>query len=296
MKYPRISLEQWLTFKTVVDEGTFSKAAEVLSKSQSSISYTISKMEEQLPSPALEIRGRKAVLTEIGMVLYRRAVQLLDMALDIEEAASCIAKGWETEVALNVDSIVPFSPVLKAVDDFCKQAPQTRVSLLESTLSGTTEALLERRADIVLSSQTPPGYFGTRLTTISMIAVAHTNHPLNLKRNILTEQDLLMHRQIVVRDSGSKRTQNTGWLEAEQRLTVSHFSHSVLAIQAGLGFAFVPKHVVNDYLVRGEFKQLSLDTDVDRQLTVYLTLATPDKEGPAVKALTQNLLDVFSVY
>jgi len=294
MKYPRISLEQWLTFKAVVDEGTFSKAAEALSKSQSSISYTISRMEEQLPSPALEISGRKAVLTEVGIVLYRRAVQLLDMALDIEEVANCIANGWETEVTLNVDSIVPFSPVLKAVGDFCKQAPQTRVSLLESTLSGTTEALLERKADIVLSSQTPPGYFGTRLTTISMIAVAHTNHPLNLKREKLTEQDLLMHRQIVVRDSGSKRTQNTGWLEAEQRLTVSHFSHSVQAIQAGLGFAFVPKHVVNDYLVRGEFKQLSLDTDVDRHLTIYLTLATPDKEGPAVKALTQSLLAVFN--
>ena len=59
MRAPRISLEQWAAFKAVVDEGSFAKAAEVLNKSQSSVSYTISKMEELLPTPVLEQQGRR---------------------------------------------------------------------------------------------------------------------------------------------------------------------------------------------------------------------------------------------
>ena len=35
MPAPRITLEQWLTFKTVVDAGSYALAAETLNKSQS---------------------------------------------------------------------------------------------------------------------------------------------------------------------------------------------------------------------------------------------------------------------
>ena len=63
MKSPRISLEQWAAFKAVVDEGSFARAAEALNKSQSSVSYAIAKLNEQLPSPVLELYGRIAVLT-----------------------------------------------------------------------------------------------------------------------------------------------------------------------------------------------------------------------------------------
>ena len=53
MKPPRISLEQWLAFKTVVDCGSYALAAEALNKSQSSVSYAVSRLNDQLPSTGL---------------------------------------------------------------------------------------------------------------------------------------------------------------------------------------------------------------------------------------------------
>ncbi|MBT6547795.1 MAG: LysR family transcriptional regulator, partial [Gammaproteobacteria bacterium] len=54
---PKITLEQWQTFRCVVDEGSFARAAEALNKSQSSISYAIGQLNAQLPQPVLRIEG-----------------------------------------------------------------------------------------------------------------------------------------------------------------------------------------------------------------------------------------------
>ena len=64
MKAPRVTLDQWRTLQAVVDHGGFAQAAEALHRSQSSVSYTVARMQEQLGVPLLRIDGRKAVLTD----------------------------------------------------------------------------------------------------------------------------------------------------------------------------------------------------------------------------------------
>ena len=55
MKVPRVTLEQWRTLQAVIDSGGFAQAAEVLHRSQSSVSYTVARMQEQLDELA-EVR------------------------------------------------------------------------------------------------------------------------------------------------------------------------------------------------------------------------------------------------
>ncbi len=293
MKQAKVTLEQWQAFKTVVDEGSFSKAAEALNKSQSTISYAISKLEEQLPLPVLTIEGRKAVMTEEGKVLYRKASQLLEMALNVEQTAQCLAEGWETRITINKDSIVPLLPVMQAIKKFADATPQTRVTLLESTLSGTVESLLEKKADIVLTGQLPPGFLPNQVTEVSMLPVAHANHPLCRLKRPATPQDLQQHRQIVVRDSGTKRNLDSGWLEAEQRLTVSHFKQTLEALTLGLGFAFVPDHLVADAIAGGILKVFELEDYSVRKIPVYLLKSMTDNEGPARREMTNLLKNAF---
>ena len=71
----------------VVDHGGFAQAAEALHRSQSSVSYTVARMQEQLGAPLLRIDGRKAVLTEAGEVLLRRSRQLVKQASQLEDLA-----------------------------------------------------------------------------------------------------------------------------------------------------------------------------------------------------------------
>ena len=46
MKAPRVTLDQWRTLQAVVDHGGFAQAAEALHRSQSSVSYTVARMQD----------------------------------------------------------------------------------------------------------------------------------------------------------------------------------------------------------------------------------------------------------
>ncbi|HEX6267151.1 MAG TPA: LysR family transcriptional regulator, partial [Burkholderiales bacterium] len=70
-------MDQWTALVTVVESGSYAKAGEVLHKSQSTLTYAIQRLEELLGLKVFEIRGRKAVLTPAGEVLYRRGRALV---------------------------------------------------------------------------------------------------------------------------------------------------------------------------------------------------------------------------
>lgn len=306
MRTPRISLEQWASFKAVVDYGSFALAAEAMNKSQSSISYAISRLNEQLPRPVLALNGRKAVLTEDGKVLYRRAAQLLAQAEEAEAVARQLAQGLEPEVTLALDNLLDIRLVIPSLDRLAQTYPLTRVRILETALSGTEEALMEKKADIVIGSKVPIGHSGTPVRQVKMIPVAHPQHPL-FKREVLPSQalncdpeiaesgisdwELKTHRQIVLRDSGQKRERDAGWLGSEQRWTVSHFSSSLKILRAGLAFAFLPRDWVEVDLRAGTLRQLPLASPQERIIQLYLMLSSPESAGPATRLLTKTLDD-----
>lgn len=288
---PKITLEQWAAFKAVVDEGSFARAAEVLNKSQSTVSYSLAKMEERLPGPVLTVSGRKAELTSLGKTLYRHASQLLEQAVLIDKVAECQARGWEDEVTIAVDGITPIEQIFCSLQQFSLDNPQTRIRLLETTLSGTDEALLTREADIAITAYVPPGFLAEPYRSISKIAVASPRHELMQLPAPIGEQELRRHRQIVIRDSGKKREKDAGWLGAEQRWTVSHFSTSITAIKAGLGFGFVPQEKVLHELERGELVPVPVESGFVREIPLFLVIASHALAGPATKAVAASLLD-----
>lgn len=297
MKVPRISLEQWAAFKAVVDEGSFARAADALNKSQSSISYAISRLNEQLPAPVLELSGRKAVLTPDGEVMYRRAAQLLLQAQAAEDTAGLLASGTEPEVVIAVDGLLEPGHLIAVLDRFSSLYPMTRLRMLETQLSGTVEALLEKKADIVLGNQVPVGHMGVPLKVVRMIAVAHPDHPLfDIPADSgINDFELRSWRQVVLRDSGTKREQDAGWLGSEQRWTVSHFTTSLKVLRAGLAFAFMPYDWVQDDLKNGTLKPLPLSMGAERQLPIYMMMsACGDSIGPATSALAAMLKEHFS--
>jgi DNA-binding transcriptional LysR family regulator len=296
MKLPRISLEQWAAFKAVVDEGSFAKAAEVLNKSQSSVSYAVSRLNQLLPAPVLELVGRKAVLTNDGKVLYRRATQLLQQAQAAEETARLLARGIEAEVVVAVDGLLEPGQLIPVLDQFSLMYPMTRIRLLETQLSGTVEALIEKKANIVIGNQIPVGHMGTPLKQARMLAVAHPDHPLFETRTDtgINDFELRTWRQVVLRDTGLRREQDAGWLGSEQRWTVSHFSTCLKILQAGLAFAFLPYDWVKNDLKNGTLKPLPLSMGAERLLPIYMMMTSADSCGPATHALAKLLRQHFS--
>jgi DNA-binding transcriptional LysR family regulator len=284
MDSPRISLEHWRSLLAVVDAGGYAQAGEVLHKSQSAVTYAVQRIEDLLGVKAFEVVGRKAHLTPTGEVLYRRAKALLEEAGALEGAAGSLAAGWESELRLAVEIVFPTWLLLKCFARFAQERPQMRIELYETVLSGTEEALLQRKVDLAICSQIPPGFVGESLVRLRFIAAAHPEHPLHQLGRELTVQDLRKHRHLIVRDTGSQRRAGSS-LGAEQSWTVSHKATSIHAAVMGLGFAWYAEDTVRDELERGLLKPLPLREGGERWADLYLVFADRDYAGPGALRL-----------
>jgi len=291
-KSVKVSLEQWQMLSALESCGSYQAAAEALGKSQSTVSYGIKQLQEGLGVPLLEIQGRRAVLTEAGNAILRRARGLLEEAKALEAMSVDLAAGWEPEVRLAVDMIFPDELLFEALALFAPESRGSRVEVISSTLSGTQDAVLHGEAELAICGQMPTGFSGERLLQLDFVAVAHPAHPLFSVEGEITEKDLKKHRQLVVRDSGTKRRLDSGWLGAEQRWTTSSFEQSAELVKRNLGFAFLPEHRVGKALAAGDIKHLSQVENTKRG--IYCHLAFPDKEciGPATQLLSEKLRQV----
>ncbi|MFA5941441.1 MAG: LysR family transcriptional regulator [Sinimarinibacterium sp.] len=286
MKAPKITLEQWRALVSVVDSGGYAQAAEHLHKTQSTVTYAVQKLEQLLGVKVFEIQGRKAVLTPVGEVLVRRGRVLIDEAAQLEQVARELSAGWEPELRLAVDAIFPTWLLLQCFAEFSAEHPDTRIELIESVLSGTTEALLEGRAQLAICSALPAGFLGDVLMQVPFVPVAHPDHPLHQLGRPLTREDLRQHRHLVIRDSGSQRDRNPVWL-GERRWTVSHKATSIRAACMGLGFAWYAEHIIRDELKSGQLKPLPMAEGARRHATLYIVHADRDAAGPGIRKLAE---------
>src|SRR5918994_5313411 len=263
MASPKISIDQWLTMVSVVESGSYAKAAEQLHKSQSTLPYAIRKLEELLAVKVFEIRGRKAVLTPTGELLYRRGKALVDEAARLEHAAGELAQGWEPEIRLAVEILVPTWLLLACLARFGAERPETRIELIESVLGGTDEALAARAVELAIAPTIPPGFAGDLLMPVRMVCAAAPSHPLHALGRAVTADDLRRHRHLVIRDSGVQRTRPGAWVN-EIRWTVSHKATSIRAAVMGLGYAWYPEDAIREELDRGALKPLPLREGSER--------------------------------
>ncbi len=290
MSAPRISLEQWRALIAVVEAGGYAQAAERIHKTQSTVSYAVQKIEQQLDVKLFEIRGRKAALTPAGQVLYRRAERLLERAASLERGAASLAAGWEPELAIAVEILFPTWLLLRSLERFSLERPEIRVQLFETVLGGTDEALLERRVAFAVTDRVAQGFFGTPLLRLHLFPAAHPDHPLHQLGRPVTPDDLREHRQLVIRDTAQQRKRESGgWLGTEQRWTVSHKATQIAAACMGLGFAWFAEETIQRELETGKLKQLPMREGGERFGQLYLVFADPENPGKAATRLADIL-------
>src|SRR3954467_1409466 len=96
-----IDVDQLRTFIAIVETGSFTKAAEVVHKTQSAVSMQMKRLEERLGKPIFEREGRASRLTEDGERLLYYARRILRLNMD------CLASFAEAELAGRVRLGVP---------------------------------------------------------------------------------------------------------------------------------------------------------------------------------------------
>ena len=129
-------------FSVVAEERNFTRAAQRLAISQPPLSNQIHKLEEELGTPLFIRGGRSLQMTEAGKLLYRRAVQLLDLAERTQEEVSSLAMGLSGTICLG--SVAGLAPFLAArwLAGFREEYPLVRFEIVNGSSDDIIDQIL----------------------------------------------------------------------------------------------------------------------------------------------------------
>jgi len=265
-----LTLEALEVLDAINRRGSFAAAAIELDRVPSAITYTVRRLEEALDMLLFDRKGRRARFTPAGRELLERGRALLAEAAAVEQRVQRVATGWESELRIAVDSIVPLARVWPLVGRFyaecqARDAAHTRLRLSQEVLGGAWDALAEGRVDLVLGAPGDPppggGYRSRLMAEVPMVFVVAPRHPLAAAPEPLPEAAILPHRVVVAADSSRRLPPRTvGLLTGQDTLTVPDLPSKLAAQVAGLGCGAMPWYLAADDVAAGRLVVKLLDT------------------------------------
>lgn len=291
MAHNPISLDLLRALDAIDQRGSFAAAASALHKVPSALTYTIQKVEQDLGIELFDRSGHRAKLTPAGKLVLDQGRLILRDINALAFSAQQLAKGWEPEVTLCIDTLFDANRCFASVQRFNELFPFVRVNIVQGTLSGTWEQLLNQRAHLIITNETSDpqieGYQKATLGEISMRFCVSNNHPLAEHPNEVSTEMIDAYPIIVVPDSSSRFTPLTvGWTRQNRVIRVPTMTEKIAAQKAGLGVGYLPEHRIQAELAEGSLVPVAIPSNADRAIIAW-------RRGTAGPA-TQWFLDHLS--
>ncbi|MGL5030197.1 MAG: LysR family transcriptional regulator [Aeromonas sp.] len=276
--------------------GSFAAAADELGKVPSALSYTVQKLEDELDAMLFDRSGHRTRFTPAGRMLLDQGRILLGAAEQLVGETRALARGWETDITIAVDALVPVQRLYPLVAKLAEQT-DTRVRLRTEVLAGSWECLEDGRADLLISALHPDimmtGIKHQWLKEEVMLYVAHPDHPIHQEAEPLADETLRRYRAIAVADSALRKpVLSVGLFDKQPRLTVSSMAEKRDALLAGLGVGTMPQSWVAQDLKEGRLNVVS--PEYRHQLQLVLAWRR-DAMGKAKSWLVQEILKLFAI-
>jgi DNA-binding transcriptional LysR family regulator len=286
----KTTLDQWEALQAVVQWGGFAQASAHLNRSQSTISYAIHRLEEQVGVRLFEQVGRKARLTESGRALLADVEPLLFGFVSLEGRARALASGGEAEIRLAVDTIYPNDRLFSALATFTKLYPYVRVSLFLDSFISPTDVFANHEAHLCIA----PGrmsheYFCQPIMTVRLAAVARADHPLLRVTRQLTKADLIKHLAVMIAAREGQMSQTQRRPHSQRYFPVKTVESWIDAVRSGLCFGWLPVYKIQPYLNSGELVRLPLAVGAEREHRIYLVYPDMHATGKEETALADLL-------
>jgi DNA-binding transcriptional LysR family regulator len=290
----RLSLEALQVLDAIDRKGSFASAAHELHRVPSAVTYSIRQLEDGLGIELFDRAGHRAVLTAAGRELLAEGRRLLQAAADLECRVQQVARGWESELRIAVDTLIGVEKLYRLVGEFYSQGSGTRLRISHEVLGGVWDALAAGRADLGIgaSGDAPAGRsFSARvLGRAEMRFVAAPFHPICGEPQPLSAAAVREHRAVSIADSSRLLPPRTvGLLSGQDVLTVPSLEAKASALVAGLGIGFVPRWIAEREAAAGRLRILTTEGTLP---AADLQLAwRPEQEGRALEWFVERLQD-----
>lgn len=281
------------TFKMIVNEGGFTKAAAKLNYTQSTITFQMKQLEQQLSIQIFEKVGRKMNLTKAGKEL----IPYVDDVLASLERLSGLGESLDQlkgELYVDVaESVLCYKmpPVLK---EFHRLAPKAKLFLRSTNCYEILEKLRTGRTDLgifylnVCDSEDFIESYQIGECTMDLVASPKTkeNYPdfITLDQNldlpfIINEPDCIF-RQIFENYLKSRKITLDHTIELWSIPTIKNL------VKSDLGISYLPSFTVSEDLEKGQL--CKIETAIDDQKLIAVCAHHKNKwVSPLLKLFIQ---------
>ncbi|MFZ0022472.1 LysR substrate-binding domain-containing protein [Acinetobacter sp.] len=248
-------------FVAVVEEQSFTKAAEKLFIAQPPLSRQIQNLEQELDIQLFERGSRPLKTTEAGQFFYQHAVKLLSNAEEIKSMTKRIGIADRTITIGFVGSLL-FGLLSRILFLFKQQHPHLKIEMMEMNTHEQIQALKEGRIDVGFGRLriSDPAVKRVLLREERLMVAAHSSHSMAQRVEGLNLSELVDQQLFLYPNSGKANfaTQVRGifseyGLEPKNIRIVRELQLALGFVAAGEGICIVPESAQNIKLAHLNF-------------------------------------------
>lgn len=257
-----MDLKYLITFKTILETGSFINAARALNYTQSTVTFQIQQLEQELSVQLFEKIGRKMVITQAG----KDVLPFIDAILQSVEQIMNYGKNLQ-DITGSLKISMPetlltykMQPVLKA---FREAAPGVKLSLQAMNCYAIRDHIINGGADIGVHYDVG-GYGATvvteRMASYPMVLVA--SPALDRSQRDFLSQGQRKSISIITNDRQSiwwgifERYLKERGIVPDGILELGSIEAIKRSVMSNLGVAFLPRFVAEEELSSGALEEL----------------------------------------
>lgn len=281
-------------FTTVVDTGSYTRAARELGLSQSTVSETLSALDRALGTPVFYKHRKGQVLTATGEALLPFAHKILGLTSDlVSELATITTRVSTTLVVAAVESVSAY--VLPSrLAALRERWPNARIEVRTATCPEIRESVAAGKCDLGLTLEADRGIDDDSVIAEGrLMIVSAPTHPLahrtasidQLPRGDIYTSDAagdfhqMLRHYFEIEDMPPPRTQSLGTVEGVKRGILT----------GGSAVGLVPAHAVANELRDSALAEILLEPALPKLVMRAVYSAAP--ASPLVDELVTSLRD-----
>jgi len=287
-----MDLSQLEVFLAVAREGRFSRAAEKLHRTQSAVSQSIRKLEDEIGEPLFDRSSRDGLLTDAGHVLQEYAERLLNLRNDAQEALVELRELHKGKLAIAANEFTALY-LLPVLAEFRRLHPMIKVTVQRALGSHIPDDVLRHNSELGVLTYDPQE---SQLRSVvvyldELIFVVPPSHPLAGERQVsirqLGAESFVAHivsspyREKVIQTFKRHKTPLHMDIELPTLQAIKRF------VAMGNGVALLPEISVENELARGELVRIPV-----RELRLHRKLRLVYRKSASLSHAARAFLKV----
>jgi len=265
--------DQLKAFIEVVERGSFRSAAVKLFKTQPAVSASIKSIEDEFNFQLFNREGYRPALTPEGKAFYLQAKRLLNNVQNLEKLGHQLSEGLSPSLSICLNVINVNSSILSKIKEFSDLNPKVKIDISGEHLHGVKQQLDSTDLGMGPRYGLDDNHEFFEIDKVEMITVSAPNY-INAKENLIRHSELYQYPHILitnpnVKDISSESHINV--LESGKRWYVNDYQMKKELLLAGMGWARIPKHMIEVELKHGQLVNLNIDNfNSQSKVPIYL--------------------------